>query len=225
MPDAASVIAAGRDLRGRGGIFRIDVRSGRTAQLVHLDGNTGRPQVSPDGNKIYYAVGGSSLRSAVPAEIELNLTTGDTREVFRRTNNMQAAELSPDGKYMAVVVGQPSNQTTLNLYPVDGSSPRELMQIKAPNAVHGYGGVSWTPDSSAVVAMVATADKSEPRELWLVPVDGNKPRKLAIDPTKWAGAGIRLSSNGKEIAFKIGDDSREVWAIGSIMPTAPAAQR
>jgi hypothetical protein len=41
---------------------------------------------------------------------------------------------------------------------------------------------------------------------------------LDIDVSSWiAGAGIRLHPDGKQISYFTGEDSREVWALDSIL--------
>jgi len=69
------------------------------------------------------------------------------------------------------------------------------------------------PDGHAILA--AEAGKA----LWLVPVDGGTPRRLDVDISRWIdGQGIRLSPDGKQIAYFTGEDAREVWALENVVP-------
>ena len=90
----------------------------------------------------------------------------------------------------------------------------------------------WTPDSSAVVITRQTDAK---RELWLVPVSGDKPRKLDIDPNLWMAGSARsgeptgdqgfvFSPDSPTMAFLVGESVLEVWALENFLPT-PGARR
>ncbi len=154
LPDGRSMVSAGRDLKGRGGTFLIDVQTGRHTVINEMDGNTGRVQVSPDGKQIYYAVGGSPLRLVVPAVVERDLSTGQVREVFRRPPGMGAAELSPDGRFFAVVNGEYAKTSTLQVIPVGGGQPREFFHVSLPDALGGMaawpGPPTARPSSSSI---------------------------------------------------------------------------
>ena len=58
------------------------------------------------------------------------------------------------------------------------------------------------------------------RELWLVPINGDKARKLDIDISDWnlGGREIRLHPNGREIAFFAGNQSEEIWSLENFLP-------
>jgi Tol biopolymer transport system component len=65
----------------------------------------------------------------------------------------------------------------------------------------GFGAIGWTPDSRQIL-VTKTIDGQH--ELWLVPTDGGRPRKLDIDVSGWemGSAEIRLYPNGTELAFQ-----------------------
>jgi Tol biopolymer transport system component len=217
LPDGRALVSAGRDLKGQGGIFRIDAQSGRESLVVPQDGNAGRVNVAPDGKKIYY---GSARQSGYPAMVEHDLATGEVKETFRRTPGMGVAELSPDGRSFAVVkVDGRAKTSTLLLIPLSGGEARELFRVSLPDSLQSYGGLTWTADSQAVIVVNTTGDRYDPKDLWLVPVSRAKSRKLDVDIRNWGTMpGIRLHPNGKEIAFFVGQDSREVWALENVVP-------
>ena len=79
-----------------------------------------------------------------------------------------------------------------------------------------YSGIAWMPDSRAVI-IVNTLKYTEPKHLWLVPIDRGSPRKLDVDIREWkTELGIRLHPSGKQIAFFTGRDRREVWALENV---------
>src|SRR5438552_9214647 len=55
-PDGRSFAVYGRDLKGRQGLFRIDVQTGDSTALVYDDPDDGTfgPEWSPDGKRLYF---------------------------------------------------------------------------------------------------------------------------------------------------------------------------
>ncbi len=144
---------------------------------------------------------------------------------------MDNGELSPDGRSIATIAWkQSANMSTLQVMPVDGGEPRELLRVSLPEQLVAYGHMSWTPDSRAVIVVKGTAKRNgfqlreeDPKELWLVPVSKGKARKLDIDISSWnMEPGIRLHPNGQQIAFFAGDDAREIWALENFLPALSA---
>ncbi|MCA1650748.1 MAG: hypothetical protein LC753_10880 [Acidobacteria bacterium] len=216
LPDSRSLVVFGRDFKGHGAIYRIDAETGKASVIA--DADLCRVQVSPDGKKIYYEVGRVTLGSGPQRLFEHHLSSGDTRELFTRPDGGGNVELSPDGRFLALVVVDPKTKTTtLTVRPVAGGEPRALFHVNHPDRLEGYGGMSWTPDSQAVIVVNATGDRFEPKDLWLVPVTGGKARKLDIDIRGWKALGIRLQPDGKQIAFFTGQDLREVWALENVL--------
>lgn len=219
LPDGRSLVTNGADVRGHAGIFRIDAATGQVTRITGMDGPAGRVQASPDGRHIYYGVGGAALRSAAPALVERDLTTGEVREVYRTAPGVGAAELSPDGEWIAVVNGEYAKSSAVLVYPVAGGEPRELFRMNHPDALQAYGGISWAPDNQHLIvindAFDAATGRFAPKDLWLLSLDVDKPRKLDIDVRDWEGS-VRLSADGRYIAFSSGRDVREVWALEGV---------
>ena len=83
LPDGSAVVVYGRDFKGRGGIYRVDAQTGAHSLVALSD--LCRAQVSPDGRKVYYAVGRVTLGPGTPTRwIEHDLVSGATRTVPRR---------------------------------------------------------------------------------------------------------------------------------------------
>ena len=199
-PDGRWLLTRGKDLRGRNGIFQIDAQTGDATPVILGDGLFGAPQWSPDGKKIYY--------NRRPVFVERDLASGAEREVTRGL----AGPLSPDGRYF---VASRNDQSTLSssllLVPIAGGQPRELHRLPQIDAF-GSGRTLWTRDGSAVIARSLT-------ELWLVPITGDRPRKLDIDVED---SQVSLSPDGHHIAFLSGKRAFEVWALENFLPALTA---
>jgi Tol biopolymer transport system component len=215
LPDSRSLVVFGRNFKGHGAIHRIDAETGKTSVIA--DADLCRVQVSPDGKKIYYEVGRVTLGSGPRRLFEHNLSSASAGELLTLPDGGGSVELSPDGRLLALVVLDPKTKTTtLTVRPVDGGEPRALFHVDHPDRLQHFGGMSWTPDSQGLVVVNTTGDRFQPKDLWLVPVTGDKARKLDIDIRGWNLVGIRLHPDGRQIAFFSGQDLREVWALENV---------
>jgi hypothetical protein len=209
LPDGQSLVVFARDFKGKGGIHRVDVASGRSSLIA--DADQCRVKVSLDGRKIYYQVGPHTLGPGEPLRlVERDLTTGETREIGAGDGSL-AREPSPDGRIFAAIVPQEDEKrSTLVLTPVGTGEPVRRFQLPR---LFGTRQPSWLPDGSGVLAREMYGD----RALWIVPLDGSPHRRLDIDTREWVtGAGIRLQPDGTHIAHYIGKEAREVWALEGV---------
>jgi Tol biopolymer transport system component len=210
-PDGTRIVAAGRDFKGREGIFEIDVA---TANTVHV-GRGAHPRYSPDGKHLFYTrVAKSPWTRAL---IERNLAAGTERTVF--TGEFAAFSVSPDGKLVATTsggVGEASADAVV-LVRVDTGEVRELLRNQAGDRIGPYIAMPWTPDGQALILR-----KREPKpELWLVPVTGAPPRKIAADIEPW-GFGvfgvISLHPDGRQLAgTRLSETGAEVRVLDNFL--------
>ena len=227
-PDGRSVLSAGTDFKGRWGIFQVDAQTGDVTILIST-GNigTGLPRWSPDGRKIYYLRVDGDVRTF----FERDLVSGADR-IISRHNHFPEMELSPDGRQFAGTGRDLSaNASTLALFPVDGSEPRELLRLTEPETFPTNArALAWTSDGQAVVVAKITGVRTE---LWLVPISSGQPRKLNVDVGSWSlgdttsqpPAGFSLSRDGRRIAFLTGKSANEVWALENFLPAPRSSDR
>jgi Tol biopolymer transport system component len=173
------------------------------------------PFWSPDGLRIYYQPNDGSIR-------EVETTSGNERVIVPAPTtwvNLGHISLSPDGRWIARYgrTADGSLQSIVILSLEDGQS-RELLRLS--DGQFDIIPMPWTPDSRAVLA------RKGRRELWLVPINGEAPRKLDIDlgPTINGQLGkIRLSPDGKHLAFVVGTSYRnETWVLENFLPARAA---
>jgi Tol biopolymer transport system component len=209
FPDGRSLAVWGRDLNGRGVIVRIDAETGAETFITEAY-DIQQVQVSSDGTKIFYSDDNYRGPQATnPGVFERDLVTGTVRKVTASERQ------SPNGETLAgIVVDEKTKTSTLLIAPGTGAEPR---RVTVPAMVDTFRGLSWTPDKRAV--LVAGPDDSGTKSLWLVPMVGGAPRKLEIDISDWSVIlGIRLSPNGKHIAFFTGREAQELWALENVVP-------
>ncbi len=218
-PDGRSFVTNGTDLKGRRGVYLIDVDSGRTT-LVIEGLNQGTGQVagwSADGKKIFH----SQARKLV----ELDLATKNEREVLSVPIGCKNMTVSPNNRLAACI----SKESVLFVVPTTGGDARELFRARAPESLVGNIVLSWTLNGTALIVTKRSTAGPEhlggPRELWLVPVSGSGARKLEIDASSWNilnPIGVRFSPDGRQVAFMAGDSGMEVWALEGFLPTKRA---
>jgi len=122
--------------------------------------------------------------------------------------------LSPDERTLAFHLHQQASGTSsLMLVPAAGGPARELLTITKPEHF-GFGSFAWSGDSQQVLAVRSRDDTSE---LWLVPVNGEQPRR--VDFPSMQIFQLRMNPDGRTIAFRAGNPSGEVWVAENVLPT------
>jgi Tol biopolymer transport system component len=208
LPDGKSIVTWGRDLNGKGVIVRVDVETGQQTHVTDAY-DIQQVQVSPDGRKIYHS--DDNFRGPAATNrgfFERDLATGAVQRIDF------GGGLSPDGQLVArISVDEKSRTSTIVFVPPNGGEAR---RVNVPTRVEGFRGSSWMPDSQGLL-VAETGDDTKHRSLWLVPISGAAPRRLDIDVSNWIlPYGVRLSPDGRRIAFFTGQEASEVWAIENV---------
>jgi Tol biopolymer transport system component len=217
VSNGQSVLVRAHNLKGRVGLFSIDLQSGEPTEIPTPEGFPeyfGFAQLSPDGHNLYL--------TTPAAIVERDIASGEQREILR-AGPPAMGPISPDGRYLAVV--QP-NGSRVGIVSVAGGDPTFVLQFSEPEHLQSRrsGREVWTPDSKALIVLKEIGRHGE---AWLVPIDGRPPRKLDMDVDSfWAGAvspeetGISLSPDGRRFAVVLGRASDEVWALENFLPAA-----
>jgi Tol biopolymer transport system component len=213
-PDSRRLLTAGTDIKGRSGVFTIDVRTGDVSLIVA--GTIGAsPQWASDG-KFFYRKVTPPLPAKSASIVEHDLATGVERNVA--TLNFADFSASPDGRSIAASVRE--GVAIMHVHADSGESG-ELVRLGGSERFAHFVAPQWTADGRAVLVR-----KRVPNELWLVPVTGAPPRKLDVDVRDWAfGPGkFSLHPDGRQLAFLSGSLSNEVMVLENFL-AAPGAKR
>jgi Tol biopolymer transport system component len=224
-PDGHTVVTDGRDLKGRQGIYVIDVGTGQTSLVVPVDpvAKAGQPEWSPDGRAIRY----QEVRDRDVVLLERELGTAQVKEIFRTTSaGTRWIRISPDGRLAGFIRERPeSTSSAFMVAPVSGGAPRVLFEAAGAFSLNN-GFWQWTPDSQGVIIENEKGGGSfENPELWHLPLTGPA-RKLDIDGRQWV-EGVQVHPDGKQIAFaaQAGEPGAEIWALENFLPAATANKR
>ncbi len=208
-PDGRSILANGRDERGRGGLFRIDAQTGDVSPVVHSGGPSFARQSawSPEGRTIYYAMGAGIVAR--------DLGTGQEREIRSGANDFA---LSPDRRFLAVPrEDPPSKSSVLEIVALETGQSRELLRMPGSGAFAHV--LSWSTDSRF---LFFTKDRGQTRELWRVAVESGESKKLGL---AMAGLSeVRVHPDGRRIAFSAAEFGGELWAMEHFLPPAEPSQ-
>jgi hypothetical protein len=103
--------------------------------------------------------------------------------------------------------------------PATGGPARTLLTVTKPE-MFPYGSFAWTADSTQVLTIRTRNQPQTPgadpvSELWLIDVNGQNQRK--IDFPAMHIRQLRMSRDGRTIAFTAGETSAEVWVAENLL--------
>ena len=218
-PDARFLLATGSDSRGRGGLYRIDVRSGQVAPIVQGSDVSFRPQGvwSTDGKAIFYSRDRGIWRR--------DLGTNEETEIYRRpadspNGSGRNLALSPDGQWLAF-----GDRRVVMVIPSTGGEARELVRLQQGGEEGSVSGLEWARDGRYLLLSIGE-DSGESfgvtPELWRIPAEGGEPEKVGLRTHEWAT--VAIHPDGRQIAFTAGEPKREVWVMENFLPPLEAAR-
>jgi Tol biopolymer transport system component len=204
--DGRYFLAAGSDRRSRGGLYRVDVRSGDVAPIVQDELATFR------GLEGIWSADGEGVLYVVRSEIRLrSLQTAQEKSLYvaAASTRIRHLALAPEGRWLAFVSSEGTQAEVLRVMPAGGGAARELFRL----AGGGSTGAEWTPDGRH---LILTASGEGNPEIWRVSLEGGQALKMAIPPD-WQGS-LRVHPDGHRIAFAGGQSRSEVWVMEKFLP-------
>ena len=117
----------------------------------------------------------------------------------------------------------PGAEPALTLVSIDGSTT-PLFAL-APGEWINNTPMPWTPDGKHLLVRKMLDPSASKSELWLVPVNGDAPRRIAFDVdlvATYAPGKIRLSPDGRRLAYVTGSPGNvEVVVVENFLPGQP----
>ena len=231
--DGESVLVYGSGVEGRRGLFRIDLKTGGTSAVFHLNpGEEMRQQfaLSPSGKTVYFRRRLDSQRGVIVAR---DLETGQERQIAEVEYGGSHAA-SPDGRTLAFTdYDRAAKIHRLKVVPTGGGEGRDVYTTPAPNFLTVVGGLNWTPDGRYIL-FVRWDEEEQARGLWRISPQGGALKKLLdgrevgaarVEGLRW----VRLHPDGRRIAFRSGISRGEIWMMenlpGAGTTTSPSGSR
>ncbi len=125
---------------GKREIYLCDFNGRNIQQLTRNGTLSVEPVWTPDGSSIIYCFYGMSYTSLIQYRFDI----GKSRRLTKYNGLNAGGEVSPDGKYVALVLGR-ENQVDLYVRPVDG---RKLVRLTNDRAVEAS--PVWTADGTKI---------------------------------------------------------------------------
>jgi TolB protein len=128
------------------------------------------PSLSPDGKSVIYA----AFRDANIYEIyEMNLTTGDVKQLTNRIGNINAPEISPDGTTIVFKRAKPnSEESQIYLMGRNGADPNNIPKILGWDP-------TWSPDGKYILF---ASDRDGTIQLYTMNLNGKELHKISNLP-------------------------------------------
>ncbi len=224
-PDGRSILTVGSEEMGREGFYKIDVKTGNIASILHFnkEDNVGAPVWSQDGRKIFYI---HKLPQQKQARIMMyDLVTAQKKEIHR--DNFQRGyivgrnafyphdlETSPDGKFLAFNSRDRGTlEYVLKIIPSSGGEAREVVRWKKGKIITT---ADWTPDGKELLFAESRFQRGYKFEFWKISVEGGEPQKLGLSMDRVYM--LSVHPDGQQIAFRAGQRIKEIYAMDNFLP-------
>lgn len=225
-PDGNAFLVAGTDLRGRRGIFHVEVPTGETTPLVMPEepADAGpaeqavNPRWAPDGKSFFFIRTSRDHGAPTAAIIEKELASRAEKQIIQDPH-FGGMRMSPDGRWIATGTTDPTTHSTaILLVPAHGGEPRELLRATGPAQLRFPG---WAPGSRALIVQKSlTGDWAKSREIWMIPIDGGEPRRMEVNLASLPNvSALQFSPDGRYIAYETSSGSlAEVSVLENFIP-------
>jgi Tol biopolymer transport system component/thiol-disulfide isomerase/thioredoxin len=208
--DDRSFLVTGHDYRGARGFFRVDRETGGTTLLASLnDGDAvSAPQLSLDGQTIYYRIG--TLEGVDFVAHELG---SDTTQTLASVPGFASFMLSPDRRQISVVDTRASAQS-LTLMSIADDERRELVRLGPGQRFNGP--AFFSPDGQSLVVPVEdVAGRSI--NVTLISTATTERRVIARSqaPQELAGVAMAWAPDGRSLVYqrRVGPAALELWQL------------
>ena len=236
--DSSFLVVVGQDKKGQFGLYRVDAQTGRTAMLVESE-DFARNPVHPMG----WSADGRLLYFRRRGEVSTLDTQTRQQRLVDGVTGMFA--LSPDGRSWAWIDGprpvhdprpagagvqRGANSVVLQVMPIDGAQPRELLRVNAPDDMRAP---TWSPDGGSLLFFkLDTREPNRTVEVWSIPVEGGKPHRIDLGghvpliPVNDAELNkpIRIHPDARRIAIETPDSKAEVWMMENVFAQVQASR-
>jgi dipeptidyl aminopeptidase/acylaminoacyl peptidase len=107
------------------------------------------------------------------------------------------AKWSPDGRYLAVIVGPASDALQVILVSADGRAMRTV----SPNSQYLWGNVEWSPDASQIAYIMATGPFGLAPDIFVTKLGPDEVTRVTTGAQLSGYDAIRFDSKGGRILF------------------------
>ena len=218
-PDSRRILVRGTDFEHRTGWHVVDVLTARTEPaLVGSDDVIGHAVWSANGSSIIYGRSNNAIVLHDLGSGHEQVLVDVSAEGLLGRGLSQTFGLSPDGRALAYrlttspkgVPGQPGD-STLRVKVLGGES-RDVLSVDSKEGIIFQ---DWADDGrQLLITRFARADRWT-RTLWIVPLDGTKPRSAGLTHPELRDVQVR--PGGTMLTFSAGTGRSELWQINNFV--------
>lgn len=213
-PDGRYILVIGLDKTKinqkdyNGGVYKIDVQDNKVTQLVQLPpDHRSIAEWSFDGKAVFYKNRGRILMR--------ELESGREKQLYQNNNLARFLDLSPDGKRLVFVTGNPEEGTwSILIMPVSGGEPRELCKIQGSDALWSSD-LTWTNDGNYV--LFAKYEKKG-STVWRISAEGGEPEMIWESKDRGFVVSLSVHPQGSKIAISSLIQESEFWVMENFLP-------
>ena len=201
MPDGRALLVRGIDLKGRRGVFRVDLSMGAVEPIAF--GSIRRYDVAPDGKTLFY------IRERVL--VARDLQSADERDLTTLPSDSGLA-VSPDGRWLALKpnLAGGGDRPSIQIVAASGGEPRTILTLADPD-LSDWRELAWSPDGAHIIFT-----KSH-QELWQIAAAGGTAERLAANLSLINS--ISVHPDGRRLAVSEGSVKGEVWMMDNLVPS------
>ncbi len=208
--DGGAMVTGGRDYDGNNAIYQVNAADGAYRSVGTPNARFGLWRTDSEGRMLQIGAGGSEFPVS-----EIDLASGVRKELSRIPRSVLRPGISPDGKTIAFVGRQGEILTT----PTTGGAPKQIGRLPVAPARGAIGALDWTQNGRGIFISIIGPQPAG-AQFWLATMDGAV-KRLDIDTRGWEApfnGSIAVSPDGTQIAFQMGSNHSEVWAIAANLP-------
>jgi Tol biopolymer transport system component len=217
-PDGHSILLYGRDRRGRYGIYRIYLETGKAVCVLRQREN----------QNISFAAGWLDEKSFLYGRLDQknnrgeicvrNLDNGNERVLFRTSAVRGALAVSPDRRWVSAIEGYKSGEKGLQIISTDNGEVRRVIKLnQEQNYLLRH---TWSADGKYIFCSrrAGRAGINFRFELWRIPVNGGQPEKVGIEMPGYIDY-MSAHPDGERLAFEnMAPSPAEVWVLQNFLP-------
>ena len=210
FPDGKSIAVVGSDKQGQGGIYRVNIKTGKASPIVTEGRDFHSPRCSPDGKYIFYGED-TSWEDKVFRIMKVDTKTGQKNEIYRSSEQIIRLDISPNGELLAFL--EPAD-STLKIMSSEGGQEEVVFKFEKGWSTS----VAWSPDGKYLFfsKIPEGENKVGKVELWRILSEGGKPVKFSLVAKGMEN--LRIHPDGQKIAFNTFGVKKEVWVMENFLP-------
>jgi len=222
-PDSSKIMLRGTDSKSRWGVYEVVLETGYI-RPVHEDdqGENVLPVGwSQDGQRAIFR----TSRQLAPGTREGSIEIGRFGEAnWRRlyksvgagwVGSLHSVELSPQRDRVAW--REKRTGDLVRVMPLDGGEARTVYHVR-PEENQVVSGLGWTADGESLL-VCRVRDGQTDVAVWIVPLDGSKPRKSDLSELRLRG--LEMHPDGKTVFFHAGLSDRRIFRTENYLSGKP----